>query len=186
MKLGELIEKIESDQYKESFISLYGDNYEFQKERYLSMLNNSLNHFNTDDEVHLLSSPGRCEIGGNHTDHQLGRVLAAGINLDVIGVIKRNDDMMIRYFSNNFEVKPVDLNDLSIIYEEKNTTEALIRGINAKIKENNHKIGGFDAYAESNVSTGSGLSSSAAFEIFIGAANNILYNNSQHFGLQTN
>lgn len=179
MRLSELIEKIENDHYKDTFISLYGDNYEFQKERYLTMLNNSLKYFVKDDEVHLLSSPGRCEIGGNHTDHQLGRVLAASINLDVIGIIKRNNDMTINYYSDGFNVKPVDLRDLSIIYEEKNTTEAIIRGINSKLKENNHIIGGFDAYAESNVSTGSGLSSSAAFEIFIGAANNILYNKNE-------
>lgn len=177
MKLNELIKSIESDKFNDVLSNLYGsDNVEAQKSRYLSILNNSLKYFNEEDNVHLLSSPGRCEIGGNHTDHQLGRVLAASINLDVVGVVKRTNDMTITYYSDNFSAKPVDLSDLSIVYEEKNTTEALIRGINAKLKENGHIIGGFLAYAESNVSTGSGLSSSAAFEMFMVGANNSLYN----------
>ncbi len=178
MKLLEIINNIKNDIYKDLLINLYGEeNYDAQKERYLNIINNSLKFFKEDDNVHLISVPGRCEISGNHTDHQLGRVLTASINLDIVGIVKRNSDMIINYHSDSFDVKPIDLNDLSINFEEKNTTEAIIRGINAKLKENNHGIGGFDAYAESNIPSGSGLSSSAAFEIFILAANNILYNN---------
>lgn len=180
MKLEELIQSVKEDKFNQVFSSLYGEeNISFQKDRYLKMLNNSLNHLSNSDEVILLSSPGRTEIGGNHTDHQLGRVLAASINLDVIGVVSKTDDNIVTYTTDAFEVKPVDLSDLSIIYEEKNTTESLIRGIHARLDELKYTIGGFKAYAESNVSTGSGLSSSAAFEVFIGAANNILYNDNK-------
>ena len=180
MKLESLINSIKENKFDEILISLYGNkDLSFQKERYLSMLNKSLKWFDVNDEVILLSSPGRTEIGGNHTDHQLGRVLAASINLDVIGVVSKTDDNIVSYNTDAFEVKPVDLSDLSIVYEEKNTTESLIRGIHARLDELKYKIGGFKAYAESNVSTGSGLSSSAAFEVFIGGANNILYNDNK-------
>lgn len=177
MKLLDLVNKIKGTELDETFKLLYGEeNISAQKERYLGIIDRAKEFFKDDDEVKLFSAPGRCEIGGNHTDHQLGRVLAASINLDVVGIAKKTDDMIASYHSKDFNCKPVDLKDLEVNFEEKNTTEALIRGMNAKMKEDGFNIGGFVAYAESNVLTGSGMSSSAAFEVFVGLVINYLYN----------
>lgn len=146
-----------------------------QRERYIGILEKAEEKMG-DRDVRLFSAPGRTEVGGNHTDHQLGRVLAASIDLDVVGVAAANDDMVIRYYADEFEVKPVDINDTEIHQDEINTTESLIRGIAARYAQNNHKIGGFDCYAESDVLPGSGMSSSAAFEILIAYILSNLYN----------
>ncbi|MDO5121412.1 MAG: galactokinase family protein, partial [Erysipelotrichaceae bacterium] len=128
-----------------------------------------LDHFTDQDaDVHLFSAPGRTEIGGNHTDHQNGRVLAAAISLDTAGAASKTDDMKVVYESSGFTVNPVDLTDLSVREEEKNTTESLIRGIAAGFVNRGYKVGGLKIYAESQVLPGSGMSSSAAFEILIG------------------
>ncbi|MDO4192418.1 MAG: galactokinase family protein [Erysipelotrichaceae bacterium] len=136
-----------------------------------------LDHFTDQDaDVHLFSAPGRTEIGGNHTDHQNGRVLAAAISLDTAGAACKTDDMKVVYESLGFTVNPVDLTDLSVREEEKNTTESLIRGIAAGFVNRGYKVGGLKIYAESQVLPGSGMSSSAAFEVLIGTIFSGLYN----------
>ena len=178
MKFKDCITLIQNDGLKDKLIELYGEEKEdMSKARYLAMLDHAKSYFNEDDEVGIFSAPGRSEIGGNHTDHQLGRVLAAAIDLDVIGVAKKSEDMLVHYYSNSFSSKEIDLNELNILPEEKNSTEALIRGIAAGLKEKNYQIGGFIAYAESDVLSGSGMSSSASFEVFIGTIFNHFYNN---------
>lgn len=124
----------------------------------------------------LFSAPGRTEVGGNHTDHQLGWVLGAAVSLDVIGVVSPREDNIIRVQSQGYELEEVDLSRLEPVSEEKETSQALIRGIAARFSQFGYRIGGFDAYTASAVMKGGGLSSSAAFEVLIGTVLNHLYN----------
>ena len=147
------------------------------KNRYLNILNKGLELFG-DVDAHLISAPGRTEVGGNHTDHQLGRVLAASVNMDIVALVVKDEKTCI-YFADDFKVAPVAIDDLAIKNEEKNTSEALIRGTLARFKELGYQIGGFKAYAQSEVLRGSGISSSAAFEVLIGNILSHLYNNGE-------
>ncbi len=122
------------------------------------------------------SAPGRTEVGGNHTDHNCGRVLAAGVSLDVIAMVEPSDDNVIQIKSEGFPMDTVDISDLEVKENEKNTSAALIRGVAAGFAQRGFKIGGFRAYTTSNVLKGSGLSSSAAFEVLVGNILNGLYN----------
>ena len=114
------------------------------------------------------SAPGRVEIGGNHTDHQLGRVLAAAIDLEARCSAVSNGTNIIGIENKQYGSISVDLSNLDVVPQEKNTSAALIRGVAAWFKEHGYKIGGFDAEITSNIPAGSGLSSSAAFEVLIG------------------
>jgi len=126
----------------------------------------------------VYSAPGRSELSGNHTDHQHGCVLAAAINLEAIACVAKNDDNVIRIQSKGYPMCVVDLNNLSVHKEEENTTMALIRGVAARMKELGCDVKGFDAYVESTVLPGSGLSSSAAFEVLVGTIiNGVYFNN---------
>ena len=125
----------------------------------------------------FFSAPGRTEIGGNHTDHQHGKVLAAAVNLDSLAAVRKNGTQTIRVLSRGYPMVEIQLGDLSVRAEEVNTTAALIRGIAARFAEMGHPVGGFDAYIESTVLPGSGLSSSAAFEVLIGTVINHLFCN---------
>lgn len=119
-------------------------------------------------ELELFSAPGRTELGGNHTDHQHGCVLAASVNLDVLAAAAPNEDGVIRVLSQGYPMEEISLADLTPREEEKNTSAALIRGIAARIGELGYPVKGFDAYMTSNVLAGSGLSSSAAYEVMLG------------------
>ena len=121
------------------------------------------------------SAPGRTEIGGNHTDHQRGRVLAAAVNLDTVAAVRLNDTDKIRILSKGYPMCEVDVNELTPREDEINTTPALIRGVAARFTELGCKVRGFDAYCESTVLPGSGLSSSAAYEVLIGTIINHLF-----------
>ena len=121
------------------------------------------------------SAPGRTEIGGNHTDHQRGRVLAGAVNLDTVAAVKRNGTNVIRIQSKGYPLSIVDLSNLEPVADEINTTPALIRGVAARFAQLGCQVEGFDAYCESTVLPGSGLSSSAAFEVLIGTIVNHLF-----------
>lgn len=127
-------------------------------------------------ETRFFSAPGRTEVGGNHTDHNHGKVLAAGVSLDVIAVVEPTSDGVIEIKSEGFPLDTVSLSDLSVKESDKNTSAALIRGVADGFKRNGFEIGGFKAYTTSNVLKGSGLSSSAAFEVLVGTILNGLYN----------
>lgn len=124
----------------------------------------------------IFSAPGRTEIGGNHTDHQHGEVLAASINKDAIAVVAARDDNNVNILAEGFGMTNIDLYNLHIREDEKGTTASLIRGVLAGLKKNNYVVGGFDAYITSDVLIGAGLSSSAAFETLIGTIVSGLYN----------
>ena len=121
------------------------------------------------------SAPGRTEIGGNHTDHQRGRVLAAAVNLEALAAVRVNGTNTIRIQSEGYPLCQVELSQLTPKNDEINTTMALIRGVAARFAELGCKVEGFDAYVTSTVLPGSGLSSSAAYEVLIGTIINGLF-----------
>ena len=125
--------------------------------------------------THYFSAPGRTEIGGNHTDHQRGRVLAAAVNLDTVAAVRENGTDVIRILSKGYPLCQVDLKELTPREEEINTTPALIRGVAARFAQLGCQVRGFDAYCESTVLPGSGLSSSAAYEVLIGTIINHMF-----------
>ena len=121
------------------------------------------------------SAPGRTEIGGNHTDHQCGRVLAGAVNLDAVAAVRPNESNVIRVLSEGYSLCQVDITDLLPRAEEINTTMALIRGVAARFTQLGCKVEGFDAYVTSTVLPGSGHSSSAAYEVLMGTIVNHLF-----------
>ena len=154
---------------------------EYQRKRYINALNRFTQLYGEGD-VLIFSAPGRSEIGGNHTDHQNGKVLAASINLDIIAIVRpvnSKDSMseegslsghsgvnagIIRIVSDNYPMIEVALSDTDINKEEYSTTKALVKGVTAGFKKNGFKTGALDAFITSDVPMGAGLSSSAAFE----------------------
>ena len=127
------------------------------------------------DKVYHFSAPGRTEIGGNHTDHQHGCVIAAAVDMETMAEVTLNGTNIIRVDSEGYKPVEIDLSDLKIREEEKNTTAALIRGVAAAFAQRGYKLAGFDAKVKSTVLPGSGLSSSAAFEVLIGRILNGLF-----------
>ena len=127
------------------------------------------------DKTYHFSAPGRTEIGGNHTDHQHGCVLAAAVDMETTAEVTLNGTNVIRVDSEGYKPVEIDLSDLKIREEEKNTTAALIRGVAAAFAQRGYKLAGFDAKVKSTVLPGSGLSSSAAFEVLIGRILNGLF-----------
>lgn len=166
-------------QLYEAIHILYGNDEKLvkkQKDRYENLIDHFTSHFGK-DELHYFSTPGRTEIGGNHTDHNHGRVLAASINLDSIAAVSKFDEEKVELYSAGYEDPfHVDLNKLEAVSEENGTTTALIRGVAARFKQLGYKIGGFNACIASDVLPGSGLSSSASIEVLIADIFNALYN----------
>ena len=159
---------------------LYGaEAVEYQKKRYDSAEESFKEIFGECDGVRIFSAPGRTEVSGNHTDHNNGKVMAAAVDLDVIAFVVPTDDTVIDIKSEGFPRMSVDVSDLAVHDDELNSTAALIRGVAAGLKNSGYNIGGFKAYATSNVLKGSGVSSSAAFEVLIGTILSNLYNNGE-------
>lgn len=172
----DLKQYIQSDKIDEILKKIScSDDIKKEKERYLSVLDNAYKLYG-DGDYHFISSPGRSEIGGNHTDHQHGHILAASLNIDNLVVVKKNNTNIINYKYDDIVLKPIDISDLEIIEEEKNSSYALIRGIASRIKQLSYEAGGFDAYCDSKVLVGSGISSSACFEVMICEVFNCLFN----------
>ena len=136
--------------------------------RYAAVLDGLEAAFGAHTEAGLYSAPGRTEIGGNHTDHQHGRVLAGSVNIDMIAAAAPNSLNQLRVQSEGYDLCVIDLGDLAARKEEENTTMALLRGECEAFKERGAALSGLDVYISSNVPKGSGVSSSAAFEVLIG------------------
>ena len=147
-----------------------------QRARYAALAETFASLYNADRDVRLFSAPGRTEVGGNHTDHNHGRVLAAGINLDAAAAAAKNDENIVRVKSAGYDMDVVDLSDLSVHKNERGHSPALVRGMCRGFLNHGYKIGGFDAATVSQVLSGSGLSSSAAYEVLVGVMLNALYN----------
>ncbi len=178
MNIREIFQSIENDEFSTAFKNLYGTADEvqaYQKKRYLGAVKRFAELYPERRDVRIFSASGRTEIGGNHTDHQHGCVLAAAVNLDVVAVVAFHEDGVIRVKSEGYDAFSVDLNS---VFErtDKTGAAAIVSGIAARFIELGVQIGGFDLYCTSDVAVGSGLSSSAAFETLIGTIIDINYN----------
>ena len=131
--------------------------------------------FGTDRDILLFSAPGRTELCGNHTDHQNGCVLTGSVNLDIIAVVAKRDNNKIRLKSRGRLMDCVELTDLSVQPDEQGSAAALLRGIAARFRSMGVPVGGFDAYTTSDILQGSGLASSAAFEVLCAKVCSVLY-----------
>ncbi|MBQ8305937.1 MAG: galactokinase [Blautia sp.] len=174
---GAVIQELREGRLKDRLLDIYQEESAIprQTDRYTKALEGFCRDFG-DREIEIYSAPGRSEVGGNHTDHQHGQVLAAAVNLDVIAVVAPTDDGLIQVHSEGYEPVIVSTSALEIEKSEMGTSKALIRGMLARFKELGYKIGGFCAYMTSDVLGGSGLSSSAAYEVTIGNILSGLYN----------
>ena len=176
----QLINELRQGIYDELLEDIYIDKSRipYEKERYEDAVRKYEELFGK-DIVEIYSAPGRSEIGGNHTDHQHGEVLAASINNDAIAVSRAREDGLVKVVSGTDPMITIDISDLEKKNEEEGTTPALIRGVLAGLKDKGYSIGGFQAYITSNVLIGAGLSSSAAFETVVGTIISGIYNNMQ-------
>ncbi len=166
-----------TDAFLERLVTVYGnDEAAFQQERYVKLAENFEKDFSGNADLRFFSAPGRTEVGGNHTDHNNGMVLAAAINLDAVAAVSARDDGIICVNSEGYSPITVDSTDLEIKDDEEGKSNALIRGICARFGQLGYKYGGFNASVTSRVLSGSGLSSSASYEVLIGTILNYLYN----------
>lgn len=175
MNAQEVIDSIKSGVANKDFEFLYQKNVDAVS-RYVDAGLSFIEFFGNRKNVRVFTAPGRTEVGGNHTDHQHGRVLAGSVDLDIIGFVALNNENVVRIKSEGFEMGTISLDELEINESEYGKAISLIRGMCATFKEKGYEIGGFDAYTTSNVLRGSGLSSSAAFEVFIGTVLNSFFN----------
>lgn len=179
--LYKTIEELKNGGFAERLKKVYITESEakMQTERYISLAKDFEEIFGNKDGIRFFSAPGRTEVGGNHTDHNHGRVLAAGINLDAVAVTAKNDENIVRVKSRGYKMDTVDISDLCVVDEDMGHSIALVRGMCDGFQKRGYKIGGFDACTVSSVLSGSGLSSSAAFEVLVGTCLNYLYNDGQ-------
>ncbi len=177
--MNEIINLINTGKFDDTFGQLYGNDpvrIDKQKQRYLNLIERFKQEIPGAREIEIFSTPGRTEVGGNHTDHNAGRVLAAAVDLDIIAAVSPNQDHIIRIHSEKFPAVEVDVTELGVIENEQFTPNSLVRGVCARLVQLGYKIGGFEAFTTSNVPNGAGLSSSAAFEVLIVTILNHLYN----------
>ncbi len=174
-----IIQGLETEAVSQKLSALYGRDpgtVRQQQDRYAKLIRMHQKLFGDRGKIELISAPGRTEIGGNHTDHNHGRVLAAAVNLDALCAVSPRQDSLVRFHSEGYRPIEMDLADLSVKPGEKGTTRALIRGVAAGMQKAGYRIGGFDAAVTSTVSGGSGLSSSAALEVMLTGVLDALYN----------
>jgi len=177
--MSTLLDKITGGNADDAFKLLYGirsRSLELQRVRYFNLIQNFSQAFPGDDEIELFSTPGRTEVGGNHTDHNAGRVLAAAVDLDIVAAVAKNEENIISIQSEKFPSVEINITDLDAVQNEQFTPAALVRGVCARLVQLGYKIGGFDAVTTSNLPIGAGLSSSAAFEVLIVTILNYLFN----------
>lgn len=175
MKAKELIEKIQSGALG-AYAHLYGD-VEEQKARYIAAIESFVSIYGDERDVYLYSVPGRTEVQGNHTDHNHGCVLAAAIDRDIVAVVSPSDNGIIRLKSEGYDEDIVSISDCDKPDAFADfSSAALIAGTVGGFTDRGYAVGGFDAYTVNRVLKGSGLSSSAAFEVMIGNILNYLYN----------
>ena len=178
MRLTEWRAKLDSEEFYNALYPLYKEKTKENIPRYAALLDRFEESFPdeaADADILLFSAPGRTEIGGNHTDHQRGRVLAASVEMDSIGAAAAVPGSVIDVRSEGFDPCQVDISDLQVREEEFNTTMSLIRGMAAGFAKRGCKVGGFCMTASSNVLPGSGISSSASFEVLLGNVINTLF-----------
>jgi len=178
MNTSKIIDLITSGGFDGTLTRLYGEKaVGLQRERYVKTLRGFAEKYGDDEEIRLFSVPGRTEVSGNHTDHNHGKVLAASINLDIIAVAAKSDDGYIRIKSEGFDEDVVDLSCIKVDPAKYFTSYAVIEGMCKGFEEKGFKVGAFKAYTTSNIFKGSGLSSSAAFEVMVGDIMRTLFDN---------
>ncbi len=183
-KIEILKEKLNAGQFDDILLSVYSSaSLEEQKKRHRSVLDTYAELYGNDGDVFMFSAPGRTEVGGNHTDHNHGKVLAASINLDTVAAAAKRDDGIICEKSSGHGMNTVDLSDLEPNENEYGKSSALIRGMCAGFRKYGYNIGGFNSTGVTQVLSGSGLSSSAAYEVLIGTILNYLYNDGRVSGV---
>ena len=178
MKPKEFIAAIQAGEMDEKLKAVYVTDYavELQKPRYIRLINEFIKLFGEDRDVIITSAPGRTEVCGNHTDHNNGKVLAASVNLDAVAVAAKNEEDVVRVKSDGHAMNVVEISELLPDESEFGHSTAMVRGVVAKIEGLGYKIGGLDCVTTSDVIGGSGLSSSAAFEVLLGTTRSYLYN----------
>ena len=182
MNKAQWIEKFNTAEFEKQLEYIYvcdKNTTQKYKDRLCEVMDGLSENFGEYDDIRLFSAPGRTEIGGNHTDHQRGCVLAASINLDVIGAAAKNGTDKVRILSKGYKMDEVDINDLDVHIEEYDKAISLIRGVLKKFSDMGYKLEGFDAYTLSDVLKGSGMSSSAAFEVIVGTIASGLFANGE-------
>ena len=163
-----------TEEFIKTITPLY-DDIDKAKERYEWAIGEFKKHYNS-EEFSIFSAPGRTEIIGNHTDHQRGVAMAGSVNLDVIGIASKNDTGIVKVISSGYDkVDIVDVNNLEIVEKETGRSVSLVKGIVKAFVDRGYTVGGLDVYVTSNVLKGSGLSSSAAFEVLIATVVNHMY-----------
>lgn len=177
MTTEKMKELLRSGALDEQLMDIYLDENQlaYQRDRYVAAIDKFESLFGA-GEASIYSAPGRSEIGGNHTDHQNGEVLAASVNLDAIAIVRALEEPVVKVVSGDYPLITVDLDDLAKKDEEEGTTLSLIKGVLEGIKAHGGMVGGFETYITSDVLIGAGLSSSAAFETIIGTIISGLYN----------
>lgn len=173
--ITEIRTMIENGAMDERFRRLYADT-EKARARFLHLTDLFTAKFTDAADIRFFSAPGRTEVCGNHTDHNHGKVMAAAIDLDAVACAAKTDDHYIRVYSENYPGDVIDLNDLTPQAKETGKSASLVRGVAARFVELGYKVGGFDAVTVNNVLKGSGMSSSASFEVLVGTALSYLYN----------
>lgn len=177
LKRGTLLRKLADGGLLDRLEPIYGTDASNAAGRLRELVLEFADTFPCDDtsETQLFSTPGRAELGGNHTDHQNGHGLAASVDLDTIACVVPNDSRTIRIKSRHHRMAVVDIDDLSIHPEESDSSVSLVRGVAARLEQLGYTVGGFDAYTTTRVLRGSGLSSSAAFEVLTATIMNHLF-----------
>ncbi len=174
MTLNEVKANIKSGKYDKSFLMLYGET-EKARARYYNACEEFSKLYGTYGDIRIFSAPGRTEVGGNHTDHQHGSVIAGGVDMDVIAIVSKTAQNIIRVKSKGYDMDIITVGEFEKREKETGRAISLIRGVCARFAKSGYKIGGFNAYTTSNVLKGSGLSSSAAFEVLLGNIVNGLF-----------
>lgn len=174
MKASEVFKRLSNGEMISLLKEIYSEKIDEQILRYKDAVQSFIDYFG-DQDIRIISVPGKCEIGGNHTDHQRGRVLASAIQLDSIAIIAKQE-RYAKVIYNEMSIKEIDTENIKYNVAKKGTMESLINGVLFGFHQKNYHIGGFNAYIQSNIPRNVGLGSSANFDIMIGTIINYLYN----------
>ena len=174
MKASEVFKRLSNGEMISLLKEIYSEKIDEQILRYKDAVQSFIDYFG-DQNIMIISVPGKCEIGGNHTDHQRGRVLASAIQLDSIAIIAKQE-RYAKVIYNEMSIKEIDTENIKYNLAKKGTMESLINGVLFGFHQKNYHIGGFNAYIQSNIPRNVGLGSSANFDIMIGSIINYLYN----------
>ncbi|MCC8022673.1 MAG: galactokinase, partial [Clostridiales bacterium] len=176
MKTTDLLQGLESERFDAALAAVYGADVPRQKARIREAVGEFETLYGAGRDVMVCSAPGRTEVCGNHTDHNHGKVLAAAVNLDALAIVARNEDGIAQVKSKGYRLDQVSLEELEPSEAENGKAVAMLRGMLARLKELGYIVGGFSAYTTSDVLSGSGLSSSAAYVVLLGTVGSQLFN----------